>query len=248
MKKIVPFLLVLTLLILASCAKTQPSAQEQQEPVQAAETKTEPAAQAPAPQPDPEPQQDSPAKEDPKPEQEQEQEQEPEDSVIRLVDDGTGESGNQDGMEKTVVLTAKQIEHREDADPMRLTVNAVQISTVTVSDGFSAMMLGVEVGKPAALIVIDVDAENMSSESVSFRPDTSMIVLNTSEKVSANELLSGDASGDYLGKDVKNGQVFFICESTAEEIETIRWRIDPPTNAALDTLGDGFDIQFEIER
>lgn len=246
MKKIVPFLLVLTLLLLASCAKTQPSAQEQQEPVQTAETKTEPAAQAPAPQPDPEPQQDSPAKEDSKPEQEQEQE--PEDSVIRLVDDGTGESGNQDGMEKTVVLTAKQIEHREDADPMRLTVNAVQISTVTVSDGFSAMMLGVEVGKPATLIVIDVDAENMSSESVSFRPDTSMIVLNTSEKVSANELLSGDASGDYLGKDVKNGQVFFICESTAEEIETIRWRIDPPTNAALDTLGDGFDIQFEIER
>lgn len=168
--------------------------------------------------------------------------------IIPLIDDGSGESSNSNGMEKNVFLTKRGINYVVNSGPFVLTINSVQIADIKVSSTEAATLLGIEVDESAALFAVDVTVENTSNDTMYFYPDQSTVVTNTKEQVAASISTSDVVGGAFMGNVVKDGQVYFICKkSTARDLTDITWYINSPHDSDLNHFGEELKICFKLD-
>lgn len=228
MKRAVSFLLALLLLSLAGCgssssASSAPAAKAEAEAAQPS---------APAEEPTPAPAELVTI----------------EGNVITVRDDGTGEDSDGDGMKKTVILTNRNIAYTGECGPIDYEIQSIQIAKINVT-GDAAQMLGLDSGKDAALVAIQLSVENTSDEDMTWYPNQSTIVTSDKEQVAANLLISDSVGGEFMGNVIKQGQIYFICKNTnAETLSHVRWRIDSPHDSKYNHFGEDIEIEFDFPK
>lgn len=169
-------------------------------------------------------------------------------NTITLGDDGSEKASSQDGIEKAPLVSARDINATYQTGPMTITVNKVQLSNIKVSDQSTADMMNVPKDETVGLLVIDLTAENTSTDDITFYPNQSVIVTNTKEQINCDLWFSDSVGGDFLGQVVKNGQIYFFFSSPADEVNHIQWRIDSPFDTNYENVGDTLVVEFELVR
>lgn len=168
---------------------------------------------------------------------------------ITVRDDGSGEKSTGNGMERTPVLTNRNIGYSGEAGPIIYSVDAIQISSITATEESAASMLGLEQRKAGTLVAIKMTVENTSDDDISFYPYMSTIITNTKEQVESNWLLSDSVGGDFYGQVKKDGQIYWICSGTdAKDLTHIQWRIDSPHDSNYEHFGDEIKIEIEFSK
>ena len=96
------------------------------------------------------------------------------------------------------------------------------------------------------VITLELEVENLSDETLSVYPDQGTIVTNTKEQKNADLVLSDELGGELIGKVVKKGNVIFLLDSEADQIEHIKYLIDAPHNESLDSIGDKYVFELDL--
>ena len=168
-------------------------------------------------------------------------------NTITVRDDGSGVSGKQDGLVKTVFLTNRNIGYVGQSGPIKYEVQGIQIAAIKPTTSDAASMLGLNKDQEATLVAIQLSVENTSSEDVSFYPHMSTIVTSSKEQVESDWIMSDSVGGDFFGNVNKQGQIFWICKNTqADKLTHIQWRMDGPSNSSFDRVGDNITIEFDL--
>lgn len=168
-------------------------------------------------------------------------------NTITLSDDGSEKASSKDGIEKTPLLSARDINATYQTGPMTLTVNKVQLSNIKVSDQSTADMMSVPKDETVGLFVIDITAENTSTDDITFYPNQSVIITSTKEQIHCDLWFSDSVGGDFLGQVIKNGQIYFFFSAPADEVNHIQWRIDPPFDTNYDNAGEAVTVEFDFQ-
>lgn len=132
----------------------------------------------------------------------------------------------------------------KNSGPFRVTIEKMQISSVEPAKEYKYMFNNKE---KATVVTLYMSVENNSEGTNSIYPDQGIITTNTKEQVDADLMLSEDVGGDYIGEVVKKGNIYFILDSEAELIQTLKYTISRPINSNWDSLGEDlvFDLKFK---
>lgn len=135
----------------------------------------------------------------------------------------------------------KDIKDTYENGPMNLTITGVQVGTLEPSEDYKDMFDGKE---KLTTITVGMNAENTSDETVSFYPNQAVLTTNAGDQVDADLFLSGDVGGDFFGEVKKEGEVIFLLDTPAEEIESGKLIINGSHDENIDRLGE--DLQIEL--
>lgn len=158
------------------------------------------------------------------------------------VDDSVGTVEETEIGKKKVIKSKKGIELIKESGPFEIKITDIQISTINPSEQYKDMFDGKE---ELSLVVMAVEVENKSTDTNSIYPDQGTIITNTKEQVDAHLFFSDSVGGDFIGEVVKSGNVVFLLDSNAKDIENIKYVINRGIDENFDGLGE--DIEFEIE-
>ncbi len=169
-------------------------------------------------------------------------------NTITVRDDGSGENTNESDITKRVILTNRNIGYTGTCGSFVFELYSMQVSEVCAT-GSSAAMLSLSDGQKATLVTFKMRVENTSDEDLSWYPYMSTIITSGKEQVSADWFLSDSVGGDFYGRVVKDGQIFFVCKNTdAEQLTHIQWRIEAPHNKDFDRVGDDIIIELDLPK
>lgn len=145
----------------------------------------------------------------------------------------------------TFHITSKQKDLKDvyENGPMNLTITGVQLGELEPSEEYGYMF---DEKEKVTTITVGMKAENTSSETVSFYPDQAVLTTNAGDQIDADLMLSGDVGGDFFGEVKKEGEVIFILDTPAEEIETGKLIINGSHNENFDDLGEELQIELEF--
>lgn len=170
-------------------------------------------------------------------------------STISVRDDGTGESGNNNGLKKTVILTNKNIGYNGVCGPFKFEIQGIQVAKIRATTSSVASVLGIEKGKDAALVGIQLEVENTSDEDITWYPYMSTIVTSDKEQVDSDVFMSDSVGGEFFGNVAKQGQIYFICKNTdADKLSYFQWRVDHPFDEKYNDVGEDLKIKFEFPK
>lgn len=142
-----------------------------------------------------------------------------------------------------VIAQNKEINDTYESGPMKLTVNALQISKLNPSDNYKEMFEGKD---EVSVITMAVDVENTSEDTISFYPDQSTVVTDTKEQKEANIFISDELGGDFIGNVKKSGNIIYILDSKAEDIHSLKFVIEGASNSNLETVGDKIEFNYSL--
>ncbi len=97
----------------------------------------------------------------------------------------------------TVNYKKKDLGITHQSGPMSLTLNAVQVATLDVSDDYKESFENQDV---VTVVTINMTASNSTDQTISFYPDQATLVTDTGQQVDADLWYSGSVGGDFLGK------------------------------------------------
>ncbi|HZG87289.1 stalk domain-containing protein [Paenibacillus sp.] len=146
----------------------------------------------------------------------------------------TSKAGTQTGSSPTPVTTGAKsfnVNVTMESGPMKM-----KISKVTLDSAFkSSPYLD-----PINAVILDVEVENTSTDTISWHPNQGTLVLNTKEQAEAAMSLfhSDDVGGEFVGKVVKKGKIVVEVKSDVSEITSLSFRVSGPFNAeSFETIG-----------
>lgn len=142
-----------------------------------------------------------------------------------------------------IIAKNKEITDTYESGPMKLTVNALQISKLNPSDNYKEMFDGKD---ELTVITMAVDVENTSEDTISFYPDQSTIVTDTKEQKEASLILSDELGGDFIGNVKKSGNIIYILDSKAEEVHSLKFVIEGASNSNFETVGNKIEFNYSL--
>lgn len=142
-----------------------------------------------------------------------------------------------------VIKEKKNINDLFESGPIKLTVTDIQISKVNPSPNYKSMFNDKD---EVTSVVLAVEVENTSDETISFFPDQGTIVTNTKEQKGAQVFLSDEVGGDFIGQVKKKGNIIFILDSNAEEINNVKFVLGHPSNENLENIGEDITVSYDI--
>ena len=146
-------------------------------------------------------------------------------------EDTKGLSVDQEELTKTPVYTAKNILIEGEHGPFIYRFRNLQVSSIIVHDDTICQLYGMDKDKEYTLAVFDVQVENTVDEKNIFNIDFSKITTNTKEQVDSNAWMNDYIDSEYLGQVIHSGAIYYILESKAEEIESIKFYMAQPYDA-----------------
>lgn len=142
-----------------------------------------------------------------------------------------------------VIKEKKNINDIFESGPIKLTITDVQISKVNPSPNYKSMFNDKD---EVTSVVLAVEVENTSDETISFFPDQGTIVTDTKEQKEAEIFLSDEVGGDFIGQVKKKGNIIFILDSNAEEINNVKFVLGHPSNENLENVGEDITVTYDI--
>jgi hypothetical protein len=96
-------------------------------------------------------------------------------------------------------------------------------------------------------VELEVEDENESTETNIIYPEQGTIVTNTKEQKDAHEDFSAMIGGEYIGRITREGYIYFVLDSEAEEITSFKYVIPGPIDSDGNKLGEDitFDLSFD---
>ena len=142
-----------------------------------------------------------------------------------------------------VIKEKKNINDVFESGPIKLTITDVQISKVNPKPDYKSMFNDKD---EVTSVVIAVEVENTSDKTISFYPDQGTLVTNTKEQKEAELFLSDDVGGDFIGQVIKKGNIVFILDSKADEINNLKFVLGHPSNENLENVGEDITVTYDI--
>ena len=145
--------------------------------------------------------------------------------------------------ELTIVNKQKDLNMTQQQGDVKITLKAAQVASLVPNDSNKALF---EDKDKVTVVTLELEVENLSDETLSVYPDQGTIVTNTKEQKNADLVLSDELEGELIGKVVKKGNVIFLLDSEADQIEHIKYLIDAPHNESLDSIGDKYVFELDL--
>lgn len=142
-----------------------------------------------------------------------------------------------------VIKEKKNINDQFESGPIKLTITDIQISKVNPSPNYKSMFNDKD---EVTSVVLAVEVENTSDETISFFPDQGTIVTNTKEQKGAQVFLSDEVGGDFIGQVKKKGNIIFILDSNAEEINNVKFVLGNASNSNFENVGEEITASYDI--
>lgn len=97
-------------------------------------------------------------------------------------------------------------------------------------------------------VQVDVQAENISDEIITFDMSKAKMVTNTGEEISSSDMLLSDFVADEIRTQVKlNGSFIYVLEeSSAEDIESVRLVWDAPLDEDGETMSEAIELDVSF--
>lgn len=174
-------------------------------------------------------------------EAEPEEDEEPED----LSDESTGNVGelSEDGSQQIVA---------EITEPQTLTTGdfTVDIDGIVVAEWVEVPeeMMDFYDSEPTGYVAFNVGVEHAGEETIDFYISQATLTTSTGEQLETDFLISDHIEGEFIGAVSKSGVLVFMLEnSDPNEIESVRFLVDSPTNfETFDDVGEDIDETFEF--
>jgi hypothetical protein len=160
---------------------------------------------------------------------------------LRAVSQLLGADVNWDGTTKTITIKGKAEQTNSTpsnvvsypvnveiaSGPMTMKISKVSLNPAYKKDQYS---------DPINAVVLAVEVENTSSDTIHWYPAQATMVLNTKEQAEGGMSLyhSDQVDGEFVGKVVKKGNIVFEVNSDLKEISNFNLKIDG-------AFGDGFE-------
>ncbi|WP_071026053.1 hypothetical protein [Peptoniphilus raoultii] len=161
----------------------------------------------------------------------------------KKTDSSVGNVDESDFGRLEVIKEKKNINDLFESGPIKLTVTDIQISKVNPKPDYKSMFGDKD---EVTSVVLAVEVENTSDETISFYPDQGTVVTNTKEQKEAEVFLSDEVGGDFIGKVVKEGNIVFILDSNAEEINNVKFVLGSPLNSNFENVGEEITVTYDI--
>jgi hypothetical protein len=117
-----------------------------------------------------------------------------------------------------------------ESGPMRMSISKVTLDPAFKKDNYS---------QPINAMILDVAAENTSTDTVSWHPNQGVVVLNTKEQADSSLWNSDDVGGEFIGKVIKSGKIVFEVKSDLLMISSVTYKVSGPSNSKAYThLGE----------
>ncbi|MDU5183694.1 MAG: hypothetical protein E6214_00255 [Peptoniphilus harei] len=142
-----------------------------------------------------------------------------------------------------VIKEKKNINDQFESGPIKLTITDIQISKVNPSPNYKSMFNDKD---EVTSVVLAVEVENTSDETINFFPDQGTIVTNTKEQKGAQVFLSDEVGGDFIGQVKKKGNIIFILDSNAEEINNVKFVLGNASNSNFENVGEEITASYDI--
>lgn len=154
---------------------------------------------------------------------------------LRVVSESLGADVKWDGDARTITITGKGEAAAVSDDVKAFDVNVdissgpmkMKISKVTLDPTFKSS----EYSPAINAVILDVEAENTSADTVNWYPNQGTIVLNTKEQTNGALFHSDDVGGEFIGKVIKSGKIVFEVKSKLGDISSINFSVDGPFNS-----------------
>ena len=166
-----------------------------------------------------------------------------EDRTESFLAEGEGEMGK-----LTLFKKNDEVEAIQESGPFTVKINKMQVSELEVGEKYKRTFFD---NKDVVTIVelrveLRVEVENISTET-NIIPEQGTIVTNTKEQKDAHEDFSAMIGGEYIGEIIREGYIYFVLDSEAEEITSFKYVISGPIDSDGNKLGEDitFDLSFD---
>lgn len=130
-----------------------------------------------------------------------------------------------------------------EAGPMSLTLNAVQVATLEVSDDYKESF---ENQDTVTVVTINMTAKNSTEDTISFYPDQATLVTDTGQQVEADLWYSGSVGGDFLGAVTMEDDVVWILKHD-ENIKNLTLHVSGPHDENFETIAEDFKLEVPLQ-
>lgn len=139
---------------------------------------------------------------------------------------------------------ANKIGMTELSGPFEITLNDAVIADYKITKDFEKKYF--KENNYITLLGIDISVENTSNFTNKIYPNKSKIILNNKEIIS-DSILSDPIGGNYISQVNKQGVIFFVLNENKDNIESLSFIIDSPTNKQEKPIGNkiNFNIDFD---
>lgn len=144
---------------------------------------------------------------------------------------------------REIIKEKKNINDVIESGPIRLTITDIQISKVNPKPDYKSIFNDKD---EVTSVVVAVEVENTSDETVSFYPNQGTVVTNTKEQKEAEIFLSDEVGGDFIGKVIKKGNIIFLLDSKADEINNVKFVLGHPSNENFESIGEDITLSYDI--
>jgi|SRR5690625_4528761 len=143
----------------------------------------------------------------------------------------------------TMVNQNMDLDETYESGPMDLTIHSIQSGNLVISDEFKDVFDGKD---EITMISVEIRAENTSEDNVSWYPDQAVMTTNAGDQVDADLLFSDSVGGEFFGPTNQEGNVLFMLDTMAEEIESVKLIINGPHDEDFQTIGDDLEIDLSF--
>lgn len=144
---------------------------------------------------------------------------------------------------RTFRKVKSNINEEHSSGPININIVNITLSDFEHSEQYKDYFTGNE----KTAVLINMDVENTSEDTLGIYPDQSTIVTDTKEQKDADLFLSNSIGGDYIGQVIKNGSVIYFLESPAEDINNIKVVIGGAHTDDFMTTYDDIVIEHTFE-
>jgi hypothetical protein len=161
---------------------------------------------------------------------------------LRAVSEALGAKVDWDGASNTVTISGKDysaassdtksfpVDVDVNSGPMKMKITKITLDPSFKKDQYMNLIKAV---------VLSVEIENTSTDTVNWYPAQGTISLNTKEQSEGESALySDDVEGEFLGNVVKKGNIVFEIKGDLSSINHITYKISGASNDKFDQLGD----------
>lgn len=144
-----------------------------------------------------------------------------------------------------IYLTYKDTEKKYDASsgPVELSVTGIQVGDLEVAAEHKGLF-GKE--KIVTIVTLTIESKNTSNDTILFHPNKSTLKTNAGDDVKSDTFFSDTIGGEYEGDVNTKGDVIFIVDSKASEVNQLNLHISEPKNAEDESIGEPIELTIDL--